>query len=226
MENEVIDSWKKNAKEWVKVIDRNKIESRQYTNKAIEGVLREMSGNNILDMGCGEGWLTRSITEMGKRAVGIDVIETLLVNARKKGPESFFLMSYEDIMIGRRIPEGPYDMAIFNFSIYQKDGLVELLNNTRKFLLKNGKIAIQTIHPYFLLNNGMAYRSQMISDSWKGLPGNFTEGHQWYARTIEDWISIIAQCGMKIVELREIINFDKEPVSLILISEIQQSNDI
>ncbi len=226
MGNEVIDSWKKNAMEWVKVIDRNEIESRQYTNKAIEDVLREMSGNNILDIGCGEGWLTRSITKMGKRAVGIDVIETLLANARKKGPEPFFLISYEDIMNGKMIPEGPYDVAIFNFSIYQKDGLAELLNNTRKFLLKNGKIVIQTIHPYFLLNNRRAYNSQMISDSWEGLPGNFTEGHQWYARTIEDWIFIMAQSGMKIVELREIINFDKEPVSLILISDSQQSSDI
>jgi len=216
MDSKVIDSWQKNAEEWVRVIDKDEIESRRYTNKAIEDVLSEMSDNKIMDIGCGEGWLTRSMTKMGKTAIGIDAIETLLANARLKGSESFFQLSYEDIMAGKQIPEGPYDAAVFNFCIYQEKGLSKLLRNTKKFLKKDGKIVIQTLHPYFLFSNGLEYKSQVISDSWKGLPGNFSEGHQWYARTFENWVSVIAKSGMKVIELMETVDSSKKPISLIL----------
>ncbi len=156
------------------------------------------------------------MSKMGKIAVGIDAIETLLLNARSKGPESFYQMSYEDIIAGEKIPEAPYDMAVFNFCLYQNEGLDTLLQKTKKSLVKNGKILIQTLHPYFLFSNGLEYKSQMISDSWKGLSGDFSDGHKWYARTFEDWISIISTSGMKVVDLREIIDSNKKPISLIL----------
>ena len=216
MDSKVIDSWNKNAKEWVRIIDKDGIGSRRYTNRAIEGVLREMAENKIIDVGCGEGWLTRSMTKMGKTAVGIDAIETLLANARSKGPESFFRISYEDIMAGKQIPEGPYDVAVFNFCLYQEKGLGKLLRNTKRSLKKNGKIVIQTLHPYFLLNNKLEYKSQTISDSWKGLPGNFSDGHQWYARTFEDWLSVISKAGMRIMNLKETVDSDEKPISLIV----------
>ena len=90
------------------------------------------------------------------------------------------------------------------------------MNNIKDSLAENGIVVIQTLHPYFLVSNGLEYRSQMISDSWKVLPGNFLDGHQWYARTIEDWSSVISKAGLKIIELREILNHDKNPISLIL----------
>lgn len=216
MDDKIIDSWEKNAEEWVRVIDNDQIGSRRFTNKAIEDILGETSEKKILDVGCGEGWLTRSLTKMGKNAVGIDAIETLLVNARSKGKESFYRISYENIIDGLQIPEAPFDIAVFNFCLYQNEGLCELLENTKNSLFENGKILIQTLHPYFLFSNGLEYKSQIISDSWKGLPGNFSDGHQWYARTFEDWVSVISKSGMKVIELRETINADKNPVSLIL----------
>ena len=216
MDNRIIDTWEKNADEWVKVIDKGLIESRQYTNKAIENVLRDMSEKKILDIGCGEGWLTRSMTKMGKTAVGIDAIDALLANARTKGPESFYCLSYEDIIAGKQIPDAPFDAAVFNFCLYQKEGLHELLENTKKSLHKEGIIIIQTLHPYFLFSNDLEYKSQTISDSWKGLPGSFSDGHRWFARTFEDWVSVISKSGMKVSELRETLNADKKPISLIL----------
>lgn len=216
MSDEIINSWEKNAQEWLKVIDNKQIKSRQFTNKAIEDILRETPEKKILDVGCGEGWLTRSMTKMGKIAVGIDAIETLLIDARSKGPESFYKMSYEEIITGEKIPEAPYDTAVFNFCIYQNEGLVTLLQKTKKALSEKGKIVIQTLHPYFLFSNGLAYKSQTISDSWKGLSGNFSDGHQWYARTFEDWMSIISTSGMKLVDLKETVDSEKKPISLIL----------
>ncbi len=216
MNEKIIDSWTKNATEWVRVIDNGQIDSRKFTNKAIEDELREVPGNKILDVGCGEGWLTRSMTKMGKRAIGIDAIEALLTNARTKGPEAFYRMSYEEIFNGEAIPEAPFDVAVYNFCLYQKEGLDKLLRNTKNSLKENGQILIQTLHPFFLFVNGLEYKSQMISNSWKGLPGNFIDGHEWYARTFEDWSTIISASGLRLLDMKETLNSNNKPVSLIL----------
>ena len=216
MNQRIIDSWNKNSEEWVKVIENNQIESRKFTNNAIEGELKNLAGDNVIDIGCGEGWLTRSITEMGKKAVGVDAIEPLLNAARLKGMESFYQMSYEELMEGKPIPEAPFDIAVYNFCLYQKNGLADLLRATKNQLNVEGVILIQTLHPFFMFDNGLEYKSQMISDSWKGLPGNFTDGHEWYARTFEDWVKIIAQSGLNLNGVKEIANLNKKPISMIL----------
>ncbi len=216
MKDDITISWEKNAEEWIKVIDSGQIASREYTNKAIVELLEDCPSNKIIDIGCGEGWLTRKITAMGKKAVGIDVTEQLLVNARKKGSESYYCMSYDDIIEGEQIPNGPYNIAVFNFCLYQNKGLAELLKATKCLLSDNGSIVIQTLHPYFLFKNGLAYKSQVVNDSWKGLPGNFTDGHQWYARTYEDWVSVFSSSNMRILDLKEVLNEEQQPISLII----------
>ena len=216
MNQKIIDAWNKNAKEWIKVIANEEIGSRRFTNKAIVGDLKNLAGDKVIDIGCGEGWLTRAITEMGKKAVGIDAIEPLLVAARSKGPESYHQMSYEDLMEGQPIPEAPFDIAVFNFCLYQKEGLTDLLRATKNQLHTEGKILIQTLHPFFMFDNGLDYKSQLISDSWQGLPGNFRDGHEWYARTLEDWVNIIGESSLQLNSIKEVLNSEGRPISLIL----------
>ena len=217
MGNNIIKSWNKNALEWIKVIENADIESRKFTNKAILQLIGNSPAIKVLDVGCGEGWLTRSLGTMGKYAVGLDAIAQLLENAKKKGGGTYYRMSYEDIILGNPIPEAPYDAAVFNFCLYQKEGLGQLLKQIKNVLSENGYIAVQTLHPFFLLQNNMAYKSQWIGDSWKGLPGNFTDGHSWYARTFESWISVFKKAGLQLHQLQEVTNDDHKPISVIFI---------
>ena len=217
MENDIIKSWNKNALEWIKVIDNADIGSRKFTNKAILDLIGNSPAIKILDVGCGEGWLTRSLGTMAKSVVGLDAIPKLLENAEKKGDGTYYQMSYEDIMLGKPIPEAPYDAAVFNFCLYQREGLSQLLKQVKKSLSENGYIAIQTLHPFFLLQNDLEYKSQWINDSWKGLPGNFTDGHSWYARTFESWMSIIKKAGLQLHQLQEVTNDNNKPLSVIFI---------
>nr|WP_299383730.1 methyltransferase domain-containing protein [Allomuricauda sp.] len=216
MTTEIISSWKKNAAEWIKVMNENSIASRQFTNRAIEEVIRSVPCTSAVDIGCGEGWLTRKMGSMGIKAVGLDAIEALILEARKKGPQTFEVFTFEDIITGKVIPGGPFDCAVFNFCLYLEKGLPELLQNTLSQLNPEATLVIQTLHPYFLLQNNQPYQSQWLADSWKGLPGNFEDGHAWYARTFEDWSQVLV--GLKNTEhsFHEVTNDAKEPVSLII----------
>ena len=208
-------SWEINAEEWIKVIDQNEIASRQFTNEAILNVLFKSKAQKILDVGCGEGWLTRAITKMGKVGVGMDCTVSLLENARTKGNETYYNLSYDDLIEGSKIPETLFDAAVFNFCIYQNEELVPLLQEVKKSLTPNGEIIIQTLHPFFLIQNQLPYTSQWISDSWKGLPGNFSQGHSWYARTFERWFADFEKAGLTIGDIIEVNNQVVNPISVI-----------
>lgn len=214
--NEIITSWELNAAEWIKTISDGSISSRQFTNQAILDAILALDSNTIIDVGCGEGWLTTVLSNSGKQVVGIDAVEALLQHARSKSDVPFLKMTFEEITSGIPIPHGPFDLAVFNFCLYQKDGLTDLLTQTKKRLVKTGAILIQTLHPYFLMEQQLPYESQWLQDSWKGLDGNFTNGHHWFARTFEDWHTELQRIPDTKISFKEITNTCGKPLSLII----------
>ena len=85
-ERKIIDSWHKNAAPWIVAIEQQQIESRRLvTDRAIvEAVISRNSGT-VLDLGCGEGWLTRSLVAQGLEVLGTDLIPALIEQARTMG---------------------------------------------------------------------------------------------------------------------------------------------
>ena len=217
MKNEVLNSWKKNAKEWNAAIEGQNIPSRKYTNEAVLKAIMALGLKKVADLGCGEGWLCREMTKNQIEATGFDATATLIKLARAKGNERYHQLEFENILKGQPLSNTPFDGAVFNFSIFLKDNLDLLLQAVLKSLKDDGVLLIQTPHPYFLLKNSLGYRSQWLSDSWKDLPGNFEDGHSWYARTMEDWMELISEIPKTSFELREIINEEERPISLLII---------
>lgn len=195
-------SWEINAKEWIKTIENNTIVSRKVTSPAIFDTIQEIHPEKVLDLGCGEGWLTRQLNASGISAVGVDATEELIQQAQIKGG-SFYTKSYEEIIKDRTVPDGPYEAVVFNFCLYQAMETVHMLEATKHFLHKRKLVIIQTLHPFAFLGSNFVYQDQWIEDSWKGLGGNFRSGHRWYYRTLEGWISTIRDSGLRIEQIKE-----------------------
>lgn len=215
-EDSILKSWEINAGEWSKIVEQEGIASREFTNPAIVNAIKEYAPLNILDLGCGEGWLTRALHENYK-VIGIDATEALLETARRKGHQKFYKIAYKEIIEGVKIPEAPFNAIILNFCLYQKEEVPDLLIALKRSLSKAGLIFIQTLHPSFLIKNGLPYEDQWIENSWKGLNGNFVHPHSWYSRTLENWINTFRDCKYKLIKVKEVNNSNKIPVSIIFI---------
>ncbi|MEP6261250.1 MAG: class I SAM-dependent methyltransferase [Gillisia sp.] len=216
-DNEIIRSWEMNAVEWSRIIEQQGIASRKFTNPAILNTVKEFDPENILDLGCGEGWLTRALSHEQRKVMGVDASEALLEIARGKGDQDFYRLTYQEIIEGVKITGAPFDAVVLNFCLYQKDEVPQLLKALKTSLSITGHIFIQTLHPSFLLLNGLPYEDQWIGNSWKGLDGNFVQPHSWYARTLESWINIFGDCAHELVKLKEVVNENKAPISGIFI---------
>src|SRR5256885_2172438 len=97
----ILESWERNATPWTAAVRENQIESRRLvTNAAIVDAVLSRSPRTVLDLGCGEGWLVRTLSERGIRAIGVDAIPALIDQAARTGGGEFRVASYEDIAAG------------------------------------------------------------------------------------------------------------------------------
>lgn len=206
-EEHILQSWARNADNWIDVISREKIESRKLvTNRAIVETILKYHPLKVLDLGCGEGWLARSLNQQGIETIGVDGTEGLILSARVQGGGQYEVLSYEDIIAGSPLPGAPFEGIAINFSLFTEDSTGTLLQALKRSLSPGGMIFIQTLHPYFQIDKGQAYRSQWYDNSWDGLEGGFTEPHHWFCRTMGDWLNLFVAQGFQLVELQEPLN--------------------
>jgi 2-polyprenyl-3-methyl-5-hydroxy-6-metoxy-1,4-benzoquinol methylase len=113
-------SWVANAPAWSDAVRQGKIASRRMaTDAAIIDAVTSLNPRRVLDLGCGEGWLTRELCSRGVDAIGVDASEPLIEAANQRGGPSFLRLSYEEFAqheFGRA-----FDAAVANFSILDED---------------------------------------------------------------------------------------------------------
>ncbi|MGZ8288439.1 MAG: class I SAM-dependent methyltransferase [Telluria sp.] len=214
----VIDSWSKNTAPWTAAVRSGEIASRTLvTNQAIVDAVRSRSPKSALDIGCGEGWLVRALD--GVDMVGVDVVPGLVDMARAAGAGDFRVMSYEDIAAGQL--KLSVDAAVCNFSLIGKESVEGLFAAAPAFLRPNGALIVQTLHPHAACGDA-PYRDGWREGSWAGFSSDFTDPPPWYFRTLESWVSLYANHGFIIKELREPVNpVTGKQVSVILVGELQ-----
>lgn len=215
----VLDSWNNNASAWINTIENDEIESRKLvTNKAIIEAITSYSPATILDIGCGEGWLTRELTVKRIEAWGVDGVSALIEKAQLMNCGKFSIVSYEDIVNKIHLFSNiQFDAAVCNFSLLGKETVDNLIKSIPG-LLKNQKLLfIQTLHPMMGCGES-SYVDGWRKELWDGFNSDF-KAAPWYFRKLETWINLLKNSGFTILECREPINpFTHKPASIIFIA--------
>lgn len=211
------DSWQRNADNWTRAVRDRLIPSRNAgTDAAIVDTVVQRKPTRFLDMGCGEGWLVRAIADKtGCTAVGLDGTAALIEAAQAADPDGCYrTLSYDDVITGAPVPNAPFDVIAFNYALFEKD-IVPLLSATRRLLVENGKIVIQTLHPDNDPGDGKdGWREEDFAafenEAWAKMP--------WYFRTTESWEAVFTAAGLSLVGMEEpAADADGAPLSLLMI---------
>lgn len=208
-------SWETNARAWTDAVRKGGIPSRRAgTDAAIVDAILERHPRRVLDVGCGEGWLVRTLAERGIEVVGIDASAPLIERAREAGGGTFHVCSYGQIVGAPDRVGGGYHAIVCNFALLEED-LSPVLQALSSRLTSGGVLLIQTVHPWAARGEG-PYRDGWRTESFAGFGGGFTEVMPWYYRTLESWIQLLQGSGYRIEDLREPVHADTgEPLSLL-----------
>lgn len=213
----VLDAWQQNARPWARAVRDEKIESRKLvTNEAIINAVMSKAPASALDIGCGEGWLSRALCKEGIEVLGIDAIPDLIDQAKRAGGGEFRVMAYQDIAAGKL--DETFDVVVANFALIGKDSVDRLIARVPGLLKDGGALIIQTLHPVVACGD-LPYADGWREGSWAGIEGDFSAPAAWYFRTMESWVELITKSGFDSLEVREPLHPETgAPASVIFIA--------
>jgi 2-polyprenyl-3-methyl-5-hydroxy-6-metoxy-1,4-benzoquinol methylase len=201
-ELEIIRSWHSNAQAWSNAIRTASIASRKLvTNRAIIDAVSGISPRRILDLGCGEGWLARALSELGMRVIGVDIVPDLIARAGALHGGEFHVQDYASIA-NRQWRPGLFDAIVCNFSLLGKESVDALVAALPFYLDASGHLIIQTLHPVTACGDH-PYQDGWREGSWLGFSSDFSHPAPWYFRTLDSWSALLRRCDFEILECRE-----------------------
>ncbi len=202
-EAHILESWRHNARPWVKAIAEKQISSRELlTNRAILEAVRQTAPRTLIDIGCGEGWLCRALSETGIHCLGVDAIPALIETAKSLGGE-FQKCGYESLA-KTELPH-TFDCAVSNFALLGKSSTEAVFEAMPTLLSKRGVFIIQTLHPESACG-ALPYEDGWREGSWDGFSSEFSRPAPWYFRTLPSWQALFPRFGLELLELGETLN--------------------
>jgi carbohydrate kinase (thermoresistant glucokinase family) len=198
----ILRSWHTNAAPWALAIREERIASRTLvTNRAIVDTVLALAVHDVLDIGCGEGWLARALGREGLAVVGVDAVDSLIAEARRLGGGAFETRSYADLAEGR-FEHRDFDAAVCNFSLLGEESVESLCRAVRRYLAPSACLIIQTLHPVASCGDH-PYRDGWRPGSWAGFGSEFGDPAPWYFRTLNSWLALLRRSGYELIDCRE-----------------------
>jgi 2-polyprenyl-3-methyl-5-hydroxy-6-metoxy-1,4-benzoquinol methylase len=186
-------SWDANASAWTRALRGGAMEVRErLTNAAILTAVSRLDPATVLDVGCGEGWLVHALAAEGRDAIGIDASEALL-GAAREGPGRFEHGSYLDLIERDAWLAGPFDVAVCNFSLLDRDVTPLFVALRTRLGAPGGRLVVQTLHPFSVAGEG-PYRDGWREERFEALGPGF-EPMPWYSRTLASWSARMREAG-------------------------------
>ncbi len=116
---------------------------------ALQALLPDLPGRNVLDLGCGFGWFCRWASENGAAQVlGIDVSEKMLAQARATTSDTGITYTRAD-MERLELPPAAFDLVYSSLALHYIANLDGLLSQVRRSLVRGGSLVFSVEHPIY-----------------------------------------------------------------------------
>ena len=145
-----IQAWDRNADTYAGMIGTP--DDRMYASfqETLWDSLGDLQGLNVLDLGCGHGWLSAKMFAAGADVWGIDGSVELLNKARQVCPQGEFLEA--DLLLGLPPFAQKFDRIVSYMVLMDIPELDALLSAVRNVLCEeNGKFIFTMTHPCFFM---------------------------------------------------------------------------
>ena len=180
--------------------------------RAIWSRIQKAKSKQVLDAGCGTGWLTHMLSSNGFTTVGCDSSLDLLEYARRAYPNETF--NQADLTKPLSYPSNYFDGIIVNMASQDVEFLDKMFLELGKILHTGGKLIITIPNPFYTFPKGV-WKRGIISKLTGGKPTLrlFPHGYETpdnkkptagFFRQLEDYINLAVDNNFALTHFEEI----------------------
>ena len=151
-------------------------------------VIGNCRGKDVLDLGCGNGYLSRRLARRGAKVTGVDSSQRMIRNARARDPKNLLKIEYVRASAGRMkgVPSRRFDLVFANMSLMDMEDAEGAIAEVARVLKHGGRFVASISHPCFDIMSNSSwvaektfYRPRVVYRKVRGYREPFSEDAQW-----------------------------------------------
>ncbi len=216
--NTDLERWNSIAREYDALITRGDFFRMHLLNPAMREVVGPVAGKEILDAGCGQGYLAYELAREGATVTGVDGAERLIEIARSRYAKTGGLR-FTTLDLTEHLPfaDASFDIVIANMVLMDLDPIERLMKCIARVLKPNGTFVFSLLHPLFETGSLHKNLREFVSRKpphyaitryitphkipWR-IPGAAVRTSV-YHRPLSAYVRALRNAGLAIDELRE-----------------------
>ena len=152
--------WEKLA-EWydAKQGDNGDLWHRALIDPTLFRILGSVQGHDVLDLACGNGYISRKMAREGARVTGVDASEPVIELARMRERQASLGIKYNvcDAAALSPLTEGSFDAAVCNMALMDIPRAKEAVSEVSRVLRPGGRFVFSISHPCFDIPNASGW---------------------------------------------------------------------
>lgn len=224
---DVAAAWNRNADRWTRSVRAGHDRYRElYILPAFLDFMPRIDGLKVIDLGCGEGSMTRRFARLGGRMTGIDISESMIDLAREEESSDPLDIRYEIASFSRidSCEAESFDCVLSTMALMDGPDFGGAMQEAFRLLVPGGRLCFSVLHPCFI--SPAAEWLQAEDGSYTGLKvGHYFETshfvEHWrfgkhevsrrlepfevprFPRTLADYINDVCRAGFRIDKIEE-----------------------
>lgn len=210
-------SWNQFGSEWIELAQTG--ESRiHFIMPYMLGLMGDVAGKAILDLGCGEGGYSRALAQKGARVVAVDCNQSGIEYAKKEAEAQNLSIEHHvrnsNDLYG--VEDRAFDMVLCSMMLMDCEDLHGTVREAARVLKDDGRVFISVLHPCFDgnhqegigrqgsgLNREVVVKNYFAPAEWEAPLPQGSGNVIWRHRTLEEYMKAFLSNGLSIVDINE-----------------------
>jgi malonyl-CoA O-methyltransferase len=184
---------------WSEFYDRDDIPLALLEEPVVDGVLGDVRGRAILDLGCGTGRQSLRMALRGARVTALDQSEGMLSQARTKDGAANVNWVSHNLDLPLPLGDAEFDWVVSCLALEHLTNLPTFFSECRRVCRPNGELLFTIMHPAMLLRGVQA---RYTEDSGRKV---YPHSHAYQT---SDYMNAAVASGLRLVEMRELAPAD------------------